>query len=307
MRAYESPAAAAADGMRLAEAMTLKFAVSGLDRGGGKSVIAVPALPTGADRRDLLHAYGRFLKGLHGAYSCAPDMNTGPDDMDVIAEACEHVFCRTEARGGSGDTAPDTARGLLHGIRACARHRFGSDSLSGRTVVVQGAGAVGARLARLLAAEEARVLVADVDPARIADLAGAAEPVPADEALLAPCDILAPCAAGGVLTVASVDRLRCAIVAGAANNQLAAPDVAGRLRERGILYAPDFVINAGGVLHGAGIELLGWAPEELDRRLAGIGDVLLQVFADADARGIDTDTAARELAARRLAGAGEPQ
>ncbi|HYM65868.1 MAG TPA: Glu/Leu/Phe/Val dehydrogenase dimerization domain-containing protein, partial [Patescibacteria group bacterium] len=139
MKHYEQPFEALRDAMRLSEAMTMKFASVGFPRGGGKSVIALPtpAQPRGEERRRLLHEFGRFVKSLGGLYSCAPDMNTSAEDMDVIAEVCPFVFCKTEAAGGSGDTAPDTAVGVFHGIRATCRFAFGTDDLAGRTVLVQ--------------------------------------------------------------------------------------------------------------------------------------------------------------------------
>src|SRR5437879_2215519 len=155
--------------MRLSEAMSLKFACVDFPHGGGKAGIALPTpeIPQGAERRRLLREYGAFINSLGGLYSCAPDMNTSAVDMDVIAEVCPFVFCKTAAAGGSGDTAPDTAVGVFHGIRASCRFAFGSDELAGRTIVVQGAGGVGGRLVELLREAEADVTVADIDPTRI--------------------------------------------------------------------------------------------------------------------------------------------
>ena len=308
MKHYPDPAEGLADGMRLAEAMTLKFAGVGFPHGGGKAVIALPEpeIPTGERRRRLLLDYGAFVASLRGAYSCAPDMNTSAADMDVIAEACPYVFCRTEAAGGAGDTAPDTAVGVLHGIRAACRHVFGSDVLAGRSVLVQGAGGVGGRLVDLLSAAGAEVIATDVDPARLARLRDRGVRVTApDEALTTPCDVLAPCATGGILDAASIPRLRCRIVAGGANNQLATAEDGDRLRARGIVYAPDFVINAGGILHGGGLEEQGWSRETLDAHLAAIGDALLEIFERAERDGTSTDAAARarSLAVLRSAGA----
>src|SRR6202022_2562228 len=172
MRPYSSPSAALADGLRLSEAMTLKFASVDLPMGGGKAVIALPDahIPTGDERNRLLREFGSFVKSLGGLYSCAPDMNTSAADMDVIAEVCPFVFCKTEAAGGSGDTAPDTAVGVFHGIRASCRFAFGTDDLAGRTVVVQGAGGVGGRLIELLRNEGVEVIATDIDPQRLATL-----------------------------------------------------------------------------------------------------------------------------------------
>jgi leucine dehydrogenase len=306
LKPYPSPAAGLADGLRLAEAMTLKFAAADLPQGGGKAVIALASaeLPAGDERRRLLREFGSFVSSLGGLFSCAPDMNTSAADMDVIAEVCPYVFCKTEAAGGSGDTAPDTAVGVLHGIRAACAYALGSDDVNGRTVVVQGAGGVGGRLIQLLQERGANVIAADVDAARLDRLrrAGVATVLAAD-ALSTACDVLAPCATGGILNARSIEGLRCRIVAGAANNQLEEQSDADRLAARGILYAPDFVINAGGVLHGAGLEVLGWSQDELSRRLAGIGTTLREIFESADRQGVSTDAAARQVAAERLAGA----
>src|SRR5256885_4169173 len=172
MKHYPRPIDALADGMRLAEAMSLKFASVQFPHGGGKAVIALPTpeIPQGQARRRLLREYGAFVNSLGGLYSCAPDMNTSAADMDVIAEVTPYVFCKTEAAGGSGDTAPDTALGVLHGIRATCRHVFGSDDLSRRTVLVQGAGGVGGRLIELLMEADANVMATDLDDRRLADL-----------------------------------------------------------------------------------------------------------------------------------------
>jgi len=303
MKVYPTPADGLADAMRLSEAMTLKLAVAGGPNGGGKAVLAVPAIPQGEERRRLLLAYGDLVESLRGAFRTAPDVNTDDHDMDVVAERTRHAFGRSEGQGGSGSTGPDTAVGVFHGIRAAVGHAFGSDDLSGRQVVVQGAGGVGAVLVRLLAEAGASVGVADIDADRAAAVAAetGARVVPADGVLSEACDVLAPCALGGVLNSETIGSLRCRIVAGAANNQLATREDGDRLHAAGILYAPDFVINAGGVLHVVGLEMEGWSRERLDDELAGIGRTLTEIFRVADAEGISTEAAAERLAARRLA------
>jgi leucine dehydrogenase len=306
MKSYTSPTAALADGLRLSEAMTLKFASVALPMGGGKAVIALPdaRLPTGDERNRLLHEFGSFVKSLGGLYSCAPDMNTSAADMDVIAEECPYVFCKTEAAGGSGDTAPDTAVGVFHGIRASCRFAFGSDSLSGRTVLVQGAGGVGGRLIELLSEAGVEVMATDIDAHRLDALRSRGIKVVAPEAAMTTeCDVLAPCATGGMINARTIPGLRCRMVAGGANNQLEKPSDADLLVERGILYAPDFVINAGGVLHGHGLEVQGWSRETLDLHLAGIGDAVFAILERAKREGVSTDAAARRHAQARLAGA----
>jgi leucine dehydrogenase len=300
MKVYDSPAEALRDGTRLAAGMTAKFAVAGLPFGGGKAVLAVPRLPEGEERRALLHRYARVVCSLGGNYLTGCDMNTTPADLDTIAEVCPHVFGNS---AGSGEPGPFTARGVFHGIRASVAHENGSSTLDGKTVLVQGVGSVGSRLAEALAGAGGRVLVTDVDADRAAALAQRidARAVPADEALGTQCDVYAPCATGGTLTSETISLLRCRIVAGAANNQLGEPGDADRLRDRGILYAPDFVINAGGVFHNVGREALGWGDDEVEQALEGIGGTLAEIFVRSDAEGISTGRAADDLVAARLA------
>jgi leucine dehydrogenase len=261
----------------------------------------VSELPTGDGRRRLLERYGDLVDSLGGSFVTGPDMNTRDADMDVIGDRTPHVFCRSVARGGSGDPSVHTALGVFHGIRASLAHALGSDDLARRTVLVQGAGSVGAKLARLLADAGATVLVTDVDEERAR--ATGATVVAAETALELECDVYAPCAVGATLNVGTIPRLRCPVVAGAANNQLATPEDGDRLRDAGILYAPDYVINSGGALHGIGLERLGWDADRLEHEVAGIGDTLTAVFAEADAEGISTDAAAERLANERLAAA----
>lgn len=306
MKTYESPADAMRDGMRLAAGMTAKFAVSGFAFGGGKAVIAVPELPRDAARAELFRRYGELVASLGGRFWTGADMNTGPADLDVMSETCPYVFGRSPEHGGSGEPGPTTARGVFHGIRASLEHALGSPELAGRTVLVQGVGSVGTRLAELLAEAGAEVLVSDVAAERAAEVAGriGARVVPADEVLRTVCDVYAPCAVGATLSAETVPGLRCRVVAGAANNQLATPGDANLLRERGILYAPDFVINAGGVFHYLGLERLGWDEDELERSLVRIGETLRDVFARSEADGVSTERAAEELARARLDDAG---
>ena len=303
MKHYPRPADALADGLRLSEAMTLKFASVQFPYGGGKAVIALPgpAIPKGEARTRLLREFGALVNSLGGTYSCAPDMNTSAADMDVIAESTPYVFCKTEAAGGSGDTAPDTALGVLHGIRASCRYAFGSDDMSQRTVLVQGAGGVGGRLIELLMEADAAVIATDIDGARRSALTEKGIRVVDPEAALSTeCDVLSPCATGGIINARSIPELRCRVIAGAANNQLEDPADADLLRERGVVYAPDFVINAGGILHGGGIEGLRWTRDELEANLAGIGDAVFAILQSAGRDGISTDAAARKIALERI-------
>jgi leucine dehydrogenase len=302
LRTYDTPAAGLADAMRLSGAMTRKLAVAGLPFGGGKGVIAVPEIPSGERRRELFLRYGELVGSLGGTYRTSSDMNTGEADMDVIGERTPYVLGRSAAAGGSGDPAPPTAVGVFHGIRASLAHVFGSADPSGRSVLIQGAGGVGSALADHLATAGATLLVADVDPSRaqaVATRAGGATVAP-DLIAETDCDVLSPCAVGGTLDGGTVARLRCRIVAGSANNQLAAPDIAEALHARGILYAPDYVVNGGGVIGVIGIEELGWSAPELDAALAEVGDRLTEIYRRSDADGISTAAAADLLVAERL-------
>jgi leucine dehydrogenase len=302
MKVYDSPADGLQDAMRLSAGMTNKLAIADLGLGGGKTVLAVPKIPEGEERRALLRRYGDVVASLGGSFLTSSDVNTGEEDMDVIAERTEHVFGRTEANGGAGDPGPFTAVGVFHGIRASLAHAFGSGDASGRTVLVQGAGSVGGALAKQLGREGARVLVADVDTARaeaIAAQAGGSTVTP-NAAIETECDVYAPCALGGTLSVATVPRLRCRIVAGSANNQLAEPEAAELLRAAGILYAPDYVINAGGAIAISFLERQGRSHAEVDAALARIGETLTEIYERADAEGITTAAAADDVAASRL-------
>jgi glutamate dehydrogenase/leucine dehydrogenase len=298
MRVYGEPAEGLADAMRLSQAMTVKMAVAVDERGGGKAVLAVPELPTGDARRNLLLRYGELVRSLGGTYRTAGDMNISPTDLDIVKERCPWVYGTTGAGGNSGR---GTAIGVLHGIQASVEHVFGTPDLNGRSVLVQGAGAVGHDLVKLLAAEGADVLVSDVDETRATAAGGTF--VPAEDAVSTECDVYSPCAVGGTLNADSIPALRCRIVAGSANNQLATPEDADRLHERGILYAPDYVVNAGGVIQLVGLEDEGWDEDELQRGLAKIGDTLRQVFAGAERDGITPAAAAEQLAAARIAAA----
>jgi leucine dehydrogenase len=305
MKVYGSPAEALVDGTRLATGMTAKFAVAGFPFGGGKAVLAVPRLLEGEERAGLLRRYGEAIESLGGNFATGCDMNVTPADLEVIAEVSPRVFGRTAEAGGSGEPGPATARGVFHGIRASLAHAFGSPDLEARTVLVQGVGSVGSRLAELLAEAGGRVLVTDVAAERAAELGErlGARVVPPGEALVTDCDVYAPCATGGTLSADTIPHLRCRVVAGSANNQLAEPADADRLTERGILYAPDFVINAGGVFFNGGIEALGWDEAQVERALEGIGATLTEIYERSEVEGISTGRAAEALAESRLAAA----
>ena len=301
MRPYPNRTAALEDALRLAEGMTFKWAVLGMARGGGKAVIDVPATLAGSAREDLLRRYGRLVESLAGGFETGPDMGTGPAEMDVISEETGHAFGKSPERGGAGDPGPWTARGVFAGMGASCRHVFGTSALSGRRILVQGAGHVGAPLIRRLAEAGAIVLVSDIEPARIAalDIPGV-ESVAPERALDEEVDVFAPCGAGGVLDAATIQRLWCRIVAGSANNQLGRPEDADRLRESSILYAPDYVINAGGAIFLPERERLGRSEESLTAQIDAIGDTLAAIYRRAEEEGISTERAARQLAASRL-------
>jgi len=296
MRVYSTPADGLADAMRLSGAMTRKMAAAGMARGGGKAVLAVPALPTGEPRQRLLRRYGELVASLGGTYRTAGDMNISPADLDVVAETCPWVYGTT---GRGGNSGRGTARGGLHAIRATVEHVFGSPDLEGRSVLVQGAGSVGSFLSRELADAGARVLVSDVDEERAA--ATGCETVPPERVIETEVDVYSPCAVGGTLSAETIPRLACRAIAGCANNQLAEPEDGERLRERGILFAPDYVVNAGGIIQLIGLEDENWNEEQLEARLAGIGDTLRALFAEAAADGITPAEAAERLVSRRLA------
>jgi leucine dehydrogenase len=300
---YPDPAAAIADVLLLAAAMTEKNALAGLDHGGAKAVVALPtaARPVGAERTALLHDLGDAIESLGGRYIAGPDVGSNPADMSVIGERTTHVCCRPVEEGGSGDSSLHTARGTLAALGAVAEEAFGSAELAGRTFGVIGLGAVGAHVARLLNRVGARLVVTDIDPATrsLAEELGATWVEP-DDALATEVDILVPAALGGLLTARTVPRLRCAAVAGPANNQLNEPATARLLAARGILWAPDVVVSAGGVIHATGVELRRESEEQLTKRLSRLTATLQQVFHTARTRGTTPADAAAELAAQRL-------
>ncbi|MGP3974025.1 Glu/Leu/Phe/Val dehydrogenase dimerization domain-containing protein [Streptomyces sp. 8N114] len=302
---YDDPAAATADALRLAAAMTEKNALAGLPHGGAKAVVALPtaARPTGAERTALLHDLGDAIESLGGSYIAGPDVGSSPADMSVIGERTSHVCCRPVEDGGSGDSSLHTARGTVTALGAVADEIFGVPELSGRTFGVIGLGAVGAHVARLLDRAGARLVVTDVNPATrsLAEELGASWVHP-DDALKTEVDVLVPAALGGLLTKHTVPLLRCAAVAGPANNQLDEPDTARLLAARGILWAPDVVVSSGGVIHATGVELRQESEELLTERIRGIALTLRQVFRMARDLQTTPAFAAGQLAAQRVRG-----
>ena len=294
---YASEAEAVADALRLARSMTYKAAIAGLNLGGGKSVVmADEATP---DRERLFRAHGRAVESLGGRYITAEDVGTSVEDMEFVRAETRWVV---GVRGGAGDPSPATAHGVYQGIRACVRERHGHPSLAGRHVIVQGVGHVGYHLCADLASEGARLTVTDFDGGRVRRVVeefGAARVAP-DEIYDVPADVFAPCALGGVINDRTLERLRVEIVAGSANNQLAEPRDGEALRERGILLAPDYVINAGGLIHVYG-GLKGWPAERTRRKVAGIQDVLRRIFRRAREEEVSTMEASNRMALQKLA------
>jgi glutamate dehydrogenase/leucine dehydrogenase len=298
---YADPGAARRDAMRLSEGMTYKWAAAGFPRGGGKGVIAAPPGLDASARSGLLRRYGVLVKDLGGRFWTGADAGTSAEDMDVIAETgAPYVFSRTEAGGGAGSSAPWTALGLFASMTAVCRRLFGAASVEGRSVLVQGAGSVGSLLIQRLASAGARVSYSDIRPDASLPSDTSAEFVPPERLLEMPSDLFAPCALGAILDGDTIPRLRCRAVVGAANNQLAEPRDADRLRAAGILYAPDFVVNAGGAIAITGIEALGWSRERAQTQVEGVADTLSRILDLAEADGITTDEAARRFAQTRL-------
>ena len=301
---YVDSAAAARDALRLSRAMTFKNAAAGLRMGGGKGVIvADPGVaPTAERRREMLLDFADTVNTLDGRYITAEDVGTSADDMATIGTATDHVAGLARELGGSGDPSPFTALGVEAAMRACVERRFGATELDGRSVAVVGAGHVGSALARRLAAAGARLVLADIDPERraLADELGAAWVEPS-AALRAEVDVLAPCALGGVLDQTTIPLLRAPIVCGAANNQLAHDGLADDLAAHDILYAPDFVANAGGIINiSVELEPVGYDPDEATRRVAAIEQTMTALLDEAELAGTSPLAAAYALARRRL-------
>lgn len=301
MRPYASEEAALEDVLRLSRGMTYKNAAAGLPLGGGKAVImGDPATKT----PEMLEAFGRAIETLKGHYWTAEDMGMSPEDMAHVARGTAHVAGLADGDYASGDPSPITAQGIFNAIRVTARHRFGSDDLTGRSVALQGLGHVGDYLARLLDKAGARLIVADIDAGRSARLAAelGATAVDARQILGVEADILAPCAIGAVLNETTIPALKVAAVAGGANNQLATAEDGARLAARGILYAPDFVANAGGIINVA-TEILRIEDREgfVAEKLAAAAATLDSILSAAARTGRSPADLAEEIVDARLA------
>ena len=293
---YATEDEALTDALRLSQGMTYKTALAGLPLGGGKSIII--GNHTTANREALLRAHGRFVDTLQGRYITAEDVGTNPADMEIMRLETQHV---AGLLGRSGDPSPFTARGVFRAIQASVKFLRNTDDLAGLTVALQGCGHVGYNLAKWLHEAGAKLIVTDVNAASIARLVASfgADTVHPSEIFSVQADIFAPCALGGVINDETIPQLQAQIVAGAANNQLLEERHGTMLRDRNILYAPDYVANAGGVLNGC-VEVLGWEPEHALRKVDEIYDTILRIFQSAETEGITTNQAADRLAEDRL-------
>ncbi|HEX3732050.1 MAG TPA: Glu/Leu/Phe/Val dehydrogenase dimerization domain-containing protein [Mycobacteriales bacterium] len=301
---YLTEAQALDDVLHLSMGMAYKNALAGLDFGGGKAVIWGDPATTKTEA--LLRAYGRFVESLGGRYITACDVGTYVEDMDVVARECQYVTGRSPEHGGAGDSSVLTSFGTLQGMRAAAAHRWGSPDLVGKTVGVAGVGKVGRHLVERLIECGARVIASDIDSAvltRVRERYPAVSIVDPETMIETEMDIYAPCALGGVLSKESAPRLRAAVICGAANNQLTHPDVAETLAERDVLYVPDYVVNAGGVIQVAD-EIEGFVFERARKRAERIFDTTARILATADEQAITPSMAADRLAERRMAEVG---
>ena len=298
---YPTTTAALTDALHLSRAMSYKNSLAGLDLGGGKAVIIGD--PATQKTEALLRAYGRFVQSLNGRYFTACDVGTFSPDMDYVARECDFVTGRTVAHGGAGDSSVLTAYGVFQAMRAAAEQVWGEPTLSGRTVGIAGVGKVGRHLAGHLVEDGARVIVTDIQPAAVAAVSAehpAVESVDTTEDLIrADLDVYAPCAMGGALSDEVVAVLSAKIVCGGANNQLAHPGIEQALQQRGILYAPDFCVNSGGVIQVAD-ELEGFDFERAKQRADGILDTARRVFALAESDQVTPVESANRLAEERM-------
>jgi leucine dehydrogenase len=293
---YASEDQALEDALRLSRGMTYKNALPGLALGGGKSVIIGDHKL--ADREAIFRAHGRFVESLGGQYITAEDVGTSPLDMEIVRRETMHVGGLLDR---SGDPSPVTAQGVFRAIQASAKYLWNRSELDGVKVALQGCGHVGNHLAMSLARAGAKLTLSDVDPDKVSSLASelGATAVEPERIFSVDADIFAPCALGGILDDRTIPQLKAKIVAGAANNQLAEARHGEMLEERGILYAPDYAANAGGIFNGC-IELLGWQPEQAAKKVDEIYDTILDIFHTAKAAGITPPQAADRIAENHL-------
>jgi leucine dehydrogenase len=296
---YKTEDEAMTDGLRLARGMTYKNALAGLPFGGGKSIVMRAG--EAADREQLFRAHGRLVNSFGGKYITAEDVGTSPAEMEYILKETSYVG---GLQGRSGDPSPHTARGVFRAMQAAAKHKWGSDDLSGKTVALQGCGHVGYFLAGELARVGAKLVVTDVDSTKVNRLVDEyhATAVAPDEIYAVAADVFAPCALGGVLNDQTIPQLKAELIVGGANNQLLEPRHGDQLQQRGILYAPDYAANAGGVINGCCREMLGWDVPKTLAKTDAIYDTLLKIFAMAEQEKIPTYLAADRLAEERWMG-----
>lgn len=297
---YATEADALRDALRLSRAMTYKAAIAGLNLGGGKAVLI--GNPETDKSEALLRALGRYIGSLSNRYIAMEDVGTNVDDMDTIRVETD---CVVGVHGGSGDPSPFTALGTLHGIRACLNRKFGHTDIARASFAVQGVGGVGYHLVKLLRAEGAKVFVTDIHEERVGALVDElrAEAVPMHQIYDVDATVFSPCAMGGVINEDTVPRLKYKIVAGGANNQLESNDCGTLLEKRGILYAPDYAINAGGLMNAA-LELQGYDAERARFMMSGIYSILTRIFELSEREKLPTWQAADRLAEQRIAAVG---
>lgn len=300
---YASGEAMLTDALRLSQGMSFKNAMAGLPLGGGKSVI------WGNPREDkseaLFRAFGRAVESLQGRYYTAEDVGIDTSDMAIVRRETAYVAGLDEGAAASGDPSPITAMGVYLGIREVAKRLYGTDDLSGRTVAVQGVGSVGGHVCDHLAAAGAKLIIADIDQAALRDVSARTGAVicPPDEIYDAAADIFSPCALGAVINEKTLARLQVQGVAGAANNQLIVPEMGELLRRKGILYAPDYVINGGGIINVAAEISGNYSREWVDGKLARLIETLGQVLDEALATGKPANAVADRIARERIAAA----
>jgi len=295
---YASEEEAVIDALRLAKGMTYKAAAAGLNLGGGKAVIIGDP---GRKTEELLRAYGRFIHSLNGRYITAEDVGTSVEDMDIIRQETKFVTGVSPAFGSSGNPAPVTAFGVYRGMKAAAQAAYGMDTLTDKTIAVQGVGNVAYHLCRYLHEEGAKLIVTDINPDNMKRAVDefAAMPVGAEEIYGVECDIFSPCALGAIINDQTIPQLKAKVIAGSANNQLKELRHGEMLAEKGIFYAPDYVINAGGVMNVAD-ELQGYNKERALKKVATIYDNIRKVFEISAQEGIPSYLAADRLAEKRI-------
>lgn len=296
---YSSEWEALNDVLRLSRGMTFKSAITGLNLGGGKAVLIGDAKTQKTP--ELMRKFGEFVHSLSGRYITAEDVGMDTEDMDIVREVTPFVTGISESKGGAGNPSPITAFGVFMGMKAAAKHKFGSDHLEGKRVLVQGIGHVGEGLVELLSNEGAQVYIADINPSRLEEVSKKYSAVIYQgDVYEADVDIYAPCALGATINDDTIYRLKASIIAGAANNQLADEKVHGViLQEKGIVYAPDFLINAGGIIN-VYAELEGYDKKEIMRKTENIYNTTLEILKTAETRNIPTHFAALQIAQQRI-------